>query len=77
MKFKVEIKTLNTTLVYTSSMPSQEFGKGGTGAHPVYEGIGEVEGEFDGKAVSGTAWIEQDLDKNTLGGGRAGLVAVG
>jgi predicted secreted hydrolase len=78
-QYKVEIPKLGVVILFNASMPGQEFAQKGTSNPTVWEGTAVVEGSFDGKGVSGTAWIEQNFSKpsaDKLGGGRAGLVDI-
>jgi len=56
--FEVEIPDIEAQLHFTAMMPDQEFR---SEFAPVYEGAAVVEGTVAGKAVAGTAWIEQAL----------------
>ena len=56
LRMRVDIAELNASFLVTSLVPDQEFAAG-----PVYEGVAHAVGSFDGKAVSGTAWLEQSI----------------
>lgn len=56
--FDVEIPDIDAQLRCTALMPDQEFK---SQIAPVYEGVASVNGTVGGKAVGGTAWIEQAL----------------
>ncbi|KUJ14975.1 uncharacterized protein LY89DRAFT_126829 [Mollisia scopiformis] len=76
-QYKVEVPKYNTVLLFTASMPDQEFRQQGTENPPVWEGVAIVEGTFRGEMVCGTAWIEQNFGGGATGalrGGRAGFV---
>ena len=56
LEFKVEIPSFNATFHISTPVPGQDFPFG-----PVdtYEGVAIATGQFDGAAVNGTAWNEQ------------------
>jgi predicted secreted hydrolase len=56
MQFLIEMPTFNSSLVVTSLMDAQEFP---VPTRPIYEGVADVKGTFEGQMVSGTAWNEQ------------------
>ena len=56
-KFRVQIPSFGADIVVSTLMDSQEFP--GTSGGSVYEGVAKAKGTFKGKAVGGTAWIEQ------------------
>ncbi|HWH23319.1 MAG TPA: lipocalin-like domain-containing protein [Candidatus Limnocylindria bacterium] len=55
-RIRVEIPLFDADFTVTAWVPGQEFPTQGA---PVYEGIGWVEGVFQGEPVTGDAWIEQ------------------
>jgi predicted secreted hydrolase len=57
-KFRVQIPDFAVDVVVTTLMNDQEFS---IPQQPVYEGVGTAEGTFQGKSVTGNAWIEQAL----------------
>ncbi|MDO9485316.1 MAG: lipocalin-like domain-containing protein [Actinomycetota bacterium] len=56
-QFRVQIPQFGANIVVTTLMDAQEFP--GTSGGSVYEGVAKAKGIFKGKAVGGTAWIEQ------------------
>jgi len=56
-QFRVEIPSFDATLVVTTLFDSQEFP---VPTASVYEGVADATGTFQGKSVTGTAWIEQE-----------------
>lgn len=58
LQFRVEIPDFEATLIVTSLFDDQEFS---LPTAPIYEGIALAEGEFQGRHVRGTAWIEEDF----------------
>lgn len=57
-KFRVQIPDFNVDVLVTTLMNDQEFP---VPTSPVYEGVATAEGTFQGKPVTGNAWIEQAL----------------
>jgi predicted secreted hydrolase len=58
LQFRVEIPDFEATIIVTSLFDDQEFS---LPTAPIYEGIALAEGEFQGRPVRGTAWIEEDF----------------
>lgn len=57
-KFRVQIPEFAVDTMVTTSMNDQEFP---IPQQPVYEGVATADGTFQGKPVTGKAWIEQAL----------------
>lgn len=58
LRLKVEIPAFEATLFVSSLVDSQEFP---VMLGPVYEGVADAVGTFEGKDVSGPAWSEQTM----------------
>lgn len=57
-RFRVRIPAFGADIVVSTLMDAQEF-PGSNGGGSVYEGVAKAKGIFKGRAVGGTAWIEQ------------------
>jgi predicted secreted hydrolase len=74
---RVDIPSLDASLVVTSLIPDQEFWNKDFKGLAVYEAVAYAQGVFEGRPTCGTAWNEQRLVDSTSGGALlcAGAVA--